>query len=142
MKQWFSLSCSVRLIVGLGAALSLGACHAQTRIDGIATANVTPDGRFMLQDANGRPLPQCQLCDANLEQKYGKACKGAPASIEPPLCQGASMATLNNLDQVLVIRTHVNPYCYVFYQAGKMYQGPCYCYAGETPPPNIKCVNR
>jgi hypothetical protein len=139
-----------RLLIGLMMSLLTGGCTlAQERAgrqDAVLNATVSSDGKFQLRGADGKPLPRCQLCDEKLRERFGRSCEKLKDSkdvhLDPPLCAGSSNATLNSVDQILVIRTHVNPYCFIYYLNGQAIQGPCYCYPGETPPPGITCVNQ
>ncbi len=133
-----------RLLTGLVISVLLGGCAALQ--DGPAQypgvrATVSPDGKFQLLSRDGRPLPRCQLCTEELEKEFGKGCvqdKASSGKLNPPLCV---VGTFTTVDQIAVIRTRSNPYCFVFYQFGQAFQGPCYCYPGETPPPGIVCAN-
>ncbi len=138
------------LLIGLGMSLLLGGCtdsqEKGVRHDPIARVTVNSDGRFQLLDADGKMLPRCQLCNEKLQEKFGKGCEkllkeSKDVKLDPPLCKGILNATLTSVDQILVLRTHVNPYCFVYYLDGQAIQGPCYCYPGETPPPGMTCVN-
>jgi hypothetical protein len=125
--------------------LLLGGCITPQDVaaqDPGVRATVSSDGKFQLLSRDGRPLPRCQFCTEELEKEFGKGCvqdKHKSGKLNPPLCVGGTFTTV---DQIAVVRTRVNPYCFVFYQFGQAFQGPCYCYPDETPPPGVVCANR
>jgi hypothetical protein len=107
--------------------------------DATAVIEITDAGALRFFDADsGKGLAPCQLCSAALEEKYGPKCTRA-VQTPAPICQGTADATIFEFEQVAVTRSRVNPYCIVFYSAGRMVQGPCICKVGETVPPGIVC---
>jgi len=117
-----------RLLAGLAISLLLGGCSVpQDAVAQTAGLRVTPDGKFQLLSADGKPLPRCQLCTGELEQRYGKGClKAKEMRLDPPLCTGTVNATVTSVDQILVLQTKWNPTCITFYFMGQLYQGPCF----------------
>lgn len=66
-----------------------------------AIVAITSDGRMELRDAEGGPLPKCQICTPELEKRYGDSCKDVPAEAQvcgslPPM-QVRKMINLNIL---------------------------------------------
>jgi len=108
--------------------------------DAAAVVEITNSGELRYFNADsGRRLSSCRLCSAELEEKYGPKCERA-LKTRTPICQGTADATIFNLEQVAMTRSRVNPFCMVFYSAGRMVQGPCICKTGEAVPPGIVCA--
>jgi hypothetical protein len=52
----------------------------------------------------------CQLCTRELEQKLGKNCERAAAA-QVNICQGLVNATVQDLNQIMLLRSRKNPTC-------------------------------
>jgi hypothetical protein len=52
----------------------------------------------------------CQLCTRELEQKLGKNCERAAAA-QINICQGLVNATVQDLNQIMLLRSRKNPTC-------------------------------
>lgn len=64
----------------------------------------------------GEEFVQCQLCGAELAEKYGETCKDAPA--EARICKGLTNATVNDIDSIFVFTSHRNPDCILIKRSG------------------------
>jgi hypothetical protein len=67
-------------------------------------------------DKNGNPVQPCQLCTKELENELGdkfcsKAIKYGKEINGKKICKSLSGATIQNVDTITTIRTHINPYC-------------------------------
>jgi hypothetical protein len=54
---------------------------------------------------------QCFLCSPQLAEKYGKDCAEAERD-NINICDGLVNATVQNLNQIMLLRSHKNPTCF------------------------------
>jgi hypothetical protein len=147
-----SSSAGLALLMALVISLALSGCahkHAgketggsppttPTAPDAAVVIQIAPDGAIRVTDGAGRDLPECMLCDEAAQKIYGPNCS-KDAATAARFCQGTVMATLENVTPIVALLTRGSPVCHPIIVGGKRLQGPCYCKAGDTPPPGMTC---
>jgi hypothetical protein len=93
----------------------------------------------VVQPYGARP---CQLCTQALEEKFGKGCELAPRE-GINLCSGLIDSTVQDLAQIMLIRSHKNPFCITI--ASTVVGGSdvatqlCLCGPTDPKPPSNVC---
>jgi hypothetical protein len=102
-------------LVALASLLFAGAAQAQVNTGPIS---VEPTKKILVEidfdTLNYRVVEPkgartCQLCSPRLAKIYGKDCAGARDKIN--ICAGLVNATVQDLNQILLLRSHKNPTC-------------------------------
>jgi hypothetical protein len=132
-----------RSVVMLALAQLLCGAAVQAEVGPIS---VRPTTKILLEiDANTlnykviqpEGARNCRLCSAQLAAKYGKDCAGA-AKDNINICAGLVQATVQDLNQIMLLRSHKNPTC--FSLGSSMTGGSdvvtqfCLCNTNETCP--------
>lgn len=82
-------------------------------------------GQITLLDEKGKEVEECQLCTKELEKKYESFCRKAPPDVN--LCDGLVDVTVQEMDSIIILRSHKNPHCITFKLNGKTYTIPNPC---------------
>lgn len=88
---------------------------------------VGQDGNIIVLDANGKPVPKCQLCTQEMEKQFGQHCE--KASAKAGICAGLTGVTMQDVSTITILGTHKNPYCKCPVFGGSAYCIPVGCSA-------------
>lgn len=69
------------------------------------------DGSVAVLDAKGKPVPKCQLCTRELETKFGEHCAKATAKDGLGLCGGLVGVSVQDVENITLVRSRKNPLC-------------------------------
>lgn len=132
-------------MVGVAASLLLSSAHAQDKYQQIVPVSPAPKTikveinvetleYKVVEPAGARP---CSLCTAKLEAELGKGCEKA-AEKKINICQGLVNATVQDVNHIILLRSHKNPFCFSIvsgnYGGTDIVQQLCICGPGENCP--------
>lgn len=122
-------------------------------LPGLALALLAACGSALAQDASKRIVLEididtldfrvigpvrgrdCQLCTRELEEKLGKNCERAAAA-QVNICQGLVNSTVQDLNQIMLLRSRKNPTCITIATSivGGTVRATQLCYCMPTDP--------
>jgi hypothetical protein len=109
------------------ACQSVDKGHAEVRLPPNSKLGIVigEDSNLTVYDREGNRAVACNLCSAEMEQKFGPYCEKAPPDAN--LCDAVTTATVQDVDSVVIMKSHKNPHCVTIKVGGSYYSYPSPC---------------
>ncbi len=109
------------------ACQSIDKGHPEVRLPANSKLGIVigEDSKLTVYDKDGNPATACKLCTPELEEKFGPYC--GKATPENNICDSLTTSTVQDVDTVVIMKSHKNPYCLTIKVSGTLYSYPSPC---------------